>query len=304
MARKAREILKARGYTDEELNGLTLLTDTRFAAALEAEDAERERLVTEHAKIQGDLEATTRWYHNEAVPALNKALTDATSARAERAKLEAQIKAEQDYGMRRVADQDRSGDRGDQGQGGDRGQGGQGNRDSGNRDSSNPDYTSLDQRYIGADTFKQAFAQTGEAIAMATDIMEDHRDLFGKRLPGGIGELRSKYHKATETGFRGTLRDYWEKEYDIPTRRTEISTKERDDHDNKIRQEERQKVMSEFANPMTRTPESSRSPFTRKVVNGGTSDGKQPWERGTVEQRRSERVVKFGTKVLTGNQAG
>ncbi len=58
-------------------------------------------------------------------------------------------------------------------------------------------------------------------------------------------------------------------------------------------------------NPHTRPLESSRSPFIRaRKIEGGARDGeKQPWESGTVEQRRSQRVVKFGTKVLSGNQA-
>src|SRR5205809_235673 len=118
MPRKAREILKARGYTDEELGALALLNDPKFVTALEAEDAERERIASEHAKLKTDLDATTKWYHETAVPTLNKALGDATLARAERAKLEAQIKAEQEYGMRRVAEQEQGGPGGAGAQGG------------------------------------------------------------------------------------------------------------------------------------------------------------------------------------------
>lgn len=300
MPRKAREILKARGYTDAELDSLTLLSDTRFASALEAEDAERERLAAENTKINADLAATTKWYYDEAVPALNTALNDATTARAERARLEAQIKAEQDYGMRRVAAQDNQ-SQSNTGTG--TGAGAGAGRGAGSPESAGtPDFSTYDQRYVNADTFRQAFAQTGDAIAMATDIMEDHRDLFGKRLPDGLGGLRAKYQRATETGFKGTLRDYWEKEYNVAARRTELQQKQQEDHDRKIADEAVRKYQSEHLNPMTRVPESSRSPFVRKAVQGGTRDGKQPWERGSAEQRASERVVKFGTKVLTGTQ--
>jgi hypothetical protein len=294
MPRKAKDILKARGYTEEELTGLaTMLNDPKFVGALEAEDAERERITLEHQKAQADLAATTKWYHEEAVPTLNKALGDATLARSERAKLEAQIKAEQDYGMRRVATQDNQPPQTQQTQ----------QPPNGQQSGQNP-FEQTDQRYITSETFKEAFNQTGTAIAMAQDIADDHRDLFGKRIDGGVGGLRQKYLAASETGFRGTLRQFWEKEYNVDQKRAELAQKEREAHDTSIRQDERTKVMSEFANPMTRSPESSRSPFMRKVIAGGTSDGKQPWERGTVEQRRSERVVKFGTKVLTGRQAG
>ncbi len=77
MARKAREILQARGYTDAELDQLVLLQDPRFVKTLEEEDAERERILAENVKYKTDLDATTKWYHNEAVPALGKALKDA-----------------------------------------------------------------------------------------------------------------------------------------------------------------------------------------------------------------------------------
>lgn len=287
MPRKAKEILKARGYTDEELNGLTLLTDARFVKALEDEDAERERIVAEHARMQSQLADTTRWYNEEAVPTLNNNLAEVVKTRAEIARLNAQLKAEQDLGMRRVANQPS--------------EPAQPAQPAQPAPAGAPDFTQYDERYINRDTFTQAFSQTGEAIAMATDIMEDHRDLFGKRLPEGIGGLRAKYQEATKTGFRGNLRDFWEKEFNVAQKRTEIATKNQEEHDRKIAEEAVRKYQSEHLNPMTRTPVASNSPFLRKQkIEGGTTDGKQPWERGAPEARRAERVVKFGTKVLTG----
>lgn len=302
MPRTAKQILKARGYTDEELTGLALLNDSRFTQALEAEDAERERLVAENTKAKADLEATTTWYTNEAVPALNQNMQEVVKSRAEIARLNAQLKAEQDLGMRRVANQDNGGVNTGNNGGTGAGAGSGGGSGSG-AGSGSPDYTPYDERYVGREVFTQAFAQTGEAIAMAADISEDHRDLFGRRLPEGIGGLRAKYQRATQTGFKGDLRSFWEQEFKVSERRAELAAKEREDHDNKIREETRRQVMSEFANPMTRTPMASNSPFVKKKIEGGTVDGKQPWERGPVEHRRAERVVKFGTKVLTGTGA-
>ncbi len=295
MPRKAREILKTRGYTDAELDAFAALADPRFVTALESEDAERERISAEAARMKSDLDATAKWYHEQAVPALNKALGDATQARAERARLEAQIKAEQEYGMRRVADDQQQGQQGQQPS-----QGQQGNPDARN-DNFDP------SRYVSAEAFQGTVNQFGDAIAMATDIAEDHRDLFGQRLPGGVTGLRTKYKDAVaQSHFNGTLRDFWESEYKVGDRRTELDKKQQEEFVSKIRQEERQKVMSEYANPATRPlAGGSRNPFTHKAVNGTVSGSGQPWEGGkTVEQRRSERVVKFGTKVLQGNQAG
>ncbi len=291
MPRKAREILKTRGYTDAELDAFAALADPRFVTALESEDAERERISAEAARMKSDLDATAKWYHEQAVPALNKALGDATQARAERARLEAQIKAEQEYGMRRVADDQTT------------------QQQTTTTTQQNPDARNdgFDPtRYVSAEAFQGTVNQFGDAIAMATDIAEDHRDLFGQRLPGGVAGLRTKYKDAVQSRhFNGTLRDFWESEYKVGDRRTELDKKQQDEFVSKIRQEERQKVMSEYANPATRPlAGGSRNPFTHKAA-GGTTTSNQPWEGGkTVEQRRSERVVKFGTKVLQGNQAG
>lgn len=298
MPRKAREILKSRGYTDQELDGLILLNDARFCATLEAEDADREALLSERDQLKRTVDDTGRWYHETAKPTLERALADATNARAEKARLEARLQAETDYGLRQVAqDQDRNNQSGDQNQNRDQ----QRTQDQGNRNAE------FDARYVTADTFTQATNQFGDAIAMSSDIIEDHRELFGSRLPGGISKLRDDYRNAVRVNhFSGNLRDYWESQYKVPDKRAELSAKARADQEAQIRQDERSKVMSEFANPMTRPLEGSRNPFVRKPAGGdsGKSNvGRQPWERGTQEQIRSDRVVRFATKVLNGKSA-
>ena len=299
MARKAREILKEQGYTDEELNGLALLNDPRFCKTLETQDAERENLATLTAKQKADLEATGKWYREEAMPTVNKMAKEVVTYKSEIARLKSQLETEQELGLRRVADQDGNGDnKGDQ-------NGGNGNGNGNRQPVADPQ---LDERFVTRDAFQQAFEQTGTAIAMGNDIAEDHRDLFGKRLPGGLGALRENYRKATETGFRGNLRDYWMKEYNVPAKQQEIEKAEREKHEADIRADERRKVTQEYMNPHTRTMEASRSPFIRSGKQGELKDGvvdgeKQPWERGSVEQRRSQRVVKFGTAVLNKNTA-
>lgn len=302
MARKAIEILKARGYTDAELTDLQPMFTPKFCSAIEAEDAERERLVAESAKYQADLAATTDWYHKEAVPALNKALGDATTARGEAARVTAQLKYMQETGLARIADQqDGGGGGGAQrqdkpgagGAGGNGGAGGAGN-DGG---SGAPEF---DSRYVSTEVFTQTADRFGEAIAVATDIAEDHRDLFGSRLPGGVTTLRKEYQDAVKNHrFSGDLRAFWENKFNVQAKQTERSQtqrqKELDDYANdKVAQ-----ARSEMLNPMTRMPVASRNPFTVKAGNAGTTTGKQPWEGGsTVEQRRSERVVRFAQKAI------
>lgn len=292
MARKAREIFKARGFSDAELDAMPILQDPRFCKALEDEDEALQGRIT---KMQTDLDATTEWYNNTALPAIEKARKDAVAAQAERARLEAQLKAETEYGLRRVAGQD-GGDGGAGGGGnGDGGRGGNGNGGNGSGDP--------DPRYVDRDTFQTVTDQFGSAIAMATDIAEDHRDLFGKRLPGGVQTLRNEYKEAvTKKRFQGTLRDYWENKYNVEQRRTEVANKEREDHERKIAEEAVAKYKETQGNPFTRAPEASRNPFTRKgIAPSQGADGKQPWEVGNQAQRSTARVMKFSKQVAAAS---
>lgn len=295
MARKAREILKARGYTEEQLTALTILNDATFCSAIEAEDAEQERL-------RGIISDNTRWYENEAVPALNRALADATTARGEAARLKAQLDAETEYGMRRLANQDGNGGVGG-GQGGNGGgQGGNGNGNGGGGNGGGA--SEVDPRYVTTEAFTQTADRFGEAIATATDISEDHRDLFGSRLPGGVGQLRKEYQDAIKNRqFQGDLRAYWEHKFNVAGKRTEIANREREEHDRKVAADAIQKYQSENLNPMTRTPIASNNPFMRKQVAPSQGvNGQQPWDSGpTVEQRRAARVTKFGQKMANAS---
>ena len=283
MARKAIDILKSQGYTDADIAEMNITP--KYAAALEKADSAAE-------KLQADLDATTVWYQNEAVPTLNKALADATEARGEAAKVNARLKSMQDYGLARVADdQDNKG-----GGGADKG-----GADKGNRGTP----TDFDaNKFVSAETFLATTDRFGEAIAVATDIAEDHRDLFGSRLPGGVTGLRKEYQNAVKNHrFNGDLRMFWESKFNVQAKQTERSVaahqKELDDY----AAEKVNAVRSEMMNPMTRTMSVSRNPFVAKAITAAdgskTTTGKQPWENGaTPEQRRSERVVRFAQKAI------
>lgn len=283
MARKAIDILKFHGFSDADIAEMNITP--KYAAALEKADAAAE-------KLQADLDATTVWYQNEAVPTLNKALKDATDARGEAAKVNARLKSMQDYGLARVAD-----DQNDKNKGG-----ADDKSDRGNRGGAPNDFDAT--KFVSADTFLATTDRFGEAIAVATDIAEDHRDLFGSRLPGGVTGLRKEYQDAVKTRhFTGDLRSFWENKFGVPAKQTEraqvVHQKELDDY----AAEKVNAVRSEMMNPMTRAMSTSRNPFVAKAVTGAdgskTTTGKQPWEGGsTVEQRRSERVVRFAQKAI------
>jgi len=288
MARKAKDILLARGYTEADLTSMsTLLADAKFCAAIEAEAAETDTLREQTTKLQKDLEDDAKWYQETAVPALNKAVKDATEAREKQAAVEAKLKAAQDYGLMKVAENDKPATP---------------------VPTTPPSSTDLDPtKFVSAETFAQTTSQFGSAIAMAQDIADDHRELFGSRLPGGVSKLREEYQEAVRSRrFGGSLQQFWEQQYKVADRRKELETAARQKEISDAVAAEKTKWVSEQANPMTRTLSSSRNPFTNRTQSQ-TADGKpatsststpsKPWEKSDSE-RASQRVSKFANKVL------
>jgi len=71
-----------------------------------------------------------------------------------------------------------------------------------------------------------------------------------------------------------SAREYAEEKYKLTELRKKAEEEAQKAHDDKIRQEEREKVIAQYANPHTRPLESSRDPFITKV----DDQPKQPWE--------------------------
>ncbi len=306
MARKAKDILKARGYTDEQLtagDAASWLSNPAFVALLEAEDTENERIRTEHEGFKTRLDNVDKWYRDYADPLVKQSKQNEVNYRKKIAGLEAQLAAEQEVGLRAVADGGQGG-QGGQGAGAGGGQGagqGQGGGQGGVQRTADPDFTQFDSRYITTDTFQQAYEQTGHAIAMMNDIEGDYRELFGKRLPGGSSGLRREYLDARRAGtFNGDIQQFAEKKYKFVERREELSREDAAKHEKEVGDAAIQKYISEHGNPLTRPMTASSSPFYKRTGTDGQGkrDGTQPWDRGTVEQRSRERVVKFAQKEL------
>ncbi len=291
MARKAKEILLARGYTEEELTSMaTLLADQKFCAAIEAEANDADTHKTAAEKLQADLEADATWYRETAAPALTKATKDAIDAKEKAAGLEAKLQSMQDYGLLKVAE----------------GEGGKGKGTvvtDPKAVESNPNFDA--SKFVSTETFQQTASQFGNAIAMAQDIADDHKELFGTRLPGGVSKLREDYQKAVQTRrFGGSLREFYEDTYKVAAKRDEISAAARTKEIADAIAAEKTKWVSEQANPMTRTLGSSRNPFTNRAQAGSATDGgkggtapTKPWEKNEGE-RANQRVSKFASKVL------
>lgn len=285
MARKAKDILLARGYTEEELKDSPLLKDSKFCAAIEAEAEVADEATALAEERKGLIEKDKEWYKNYAVPEVNKARQEAIEAKKEAAGLKAEMEQLQKYGLRKVADQD-------------------------DDDNPNPkpnpkpnDNLAFDEsKFVKAEDFNKIVSQVPVSLTMLQDISNQHYELFGKFIPGGTTKLHQEFVKAqNEEHFQGSLQDFWEKRYKVVDKREEIATKEREKREEAFREEGRRQEREKLgANPNLRSPVISSSPFANKVTVVG-DDGKpvkspMPWER-TREQRATERVSKFATKL-------
>jgi hypothetical protein len=305
----------AQGYTEAELANHPLLADNRFVAALEKEDAAIEARInaqsSEITDYKTKLTQTQKWYEETAVPTIEGYARDAAAAKAERARLQAQLEAEQEYGLRRVAGAGAGAGTGSGGNGAGAGAGsgagsGAGAGAGAGQGAGNgaPDYTQFDTRYVTSEVFRSTADQVGVAIAMATDIADEYRDLNdGKRMPGGVTKLRNDYMEARKTGFQGDMYAYAEKQFDFPAKRASREQATRQAERSALEAEIRGKIMEEYGNPNVAPGFVSRSPFYNKKIEGGSNTGKQPWDGGnglerSREQRHSERVLHFGKKVL------
>ena len=118
MPKPIREILKAAGYTDEELKSMDqLLTNPKFSDALNKEFTALETQLSEKdkeiEKKQGIIDTDTKWYNDTCVPETEKMMSDLAEERAKRVAAESKIETYQKQGLIKVADQqakDKGGD--------------------------------------------------------------------------------------------------------------------------------------------------------------------------------------------------
>jgi hypothetical protein len=298
MAKKARDILIAAGYTEAQINDpalATLLGSPQFCGALEAESLAAETAEAERARLQGELDGDLNWYQTQAAPALKKATADAIAAKSEAAAANAKLQAMQDYGLSEIAKQEGAKP------------GFAGAAPAAVIDPNTGQYMTKEQ----LDTeLANRMGMVGDVVTMAADIPFDHRDLFGTPLPGGMAGLRKEFNAAQANNrFRGSLMDFWESKYKVADKRSEVAAttrqKELDDYAASKVAEERTRLTSEYGNPMTRPLATSRSPFTNRgsVIGaagaaGGSNSGapteqKQPWDSGSPEQRSQNRITQF-----------
>ncbi len=262
---KLEELLKAEGYTDDELKELSpLLNNPKFRTSVERQAQIAEESGQKLTKAQQELDTWSKWHQETALPMLDKNMKEAIAARERAAALEERLKAAQEYGLAEVAKQEEK-----------------------PVEKTSDVFDPKKHNLVTYDDVKTLADREGDSIALAQDIASEHHLLFGSRLPS-FRELRKEAMAAGKP-----VEQYWQEKYKVQDKRNEISAKERADYEAKIRADERTKTISEIANPMTRPPSSSHSSFIPRA----NADNKQPWESG--EDRTHARVEKALKSVLT-----
>lgn len=279
---KLEEILKSKGYSDADIEAMApMLADQRFRTSLETHfgDLERELDVWK-AKDQ----VWDDWREKTANPAIAAAERTAAEARLEAARFKEEAKIARDYGLVPKDDKPPA-------------------DPSVSDPSKGTPFNPKDHKLVTEDDLHSAYARfataEGEAIVRAQDLADEYRYLSGgKSLYEYVGKdgkrgLTALREEALEKKQR--VEDYVATKFDFAGLRNAASKKIQDEHDEKIRAEERAKMATQYGNPMLRTPMPSNQPFIPPKHEGG----KQPWEI-PAQERRNQRLERALKNQMTG----
>lgn len=257
---KLEDLLKAKGYTDAELESMsTLLNDSRFRGSLEGEIE----------RLTGETEGWAKWYQETAVPTMDKHMSDAQKAREESAAAKERLRF---FKENKIVPNDDAAPA------------------AAAPASANP-YEGFDPKKFGLVTREELMEvakMESKAIADAQAIAGSHQSLFGAPLENW-DELR----QASQESKR-SMRQIWEEKYNVAAKRTEIEAKKKADYEAQIRKDEREKLMAEQLNPAARPGVASSSPFFRKAESGPNGP-KQPWDS---PQDSNARVLRVAAKLV------
>lgn len=270
MARKLEEILKAKGFTEEEMVALKpMLENAKFRASLEDEFANADYFAEVGRK---DSAEALRWREEEALPQINKALDSERKARAELAAKNEQLRVLQEQGLIKLEEQQIQ-----------------------KAEEQKPTYVTEEQLKGYYGTFAEA---EGAAMVMVQDLAAEYQDLYGKSLfnytnqegKRGLQALREEAKAQRSTN----LYEFVSKKFDFTKKREEIKVQREAEHEKQIRADERAKVVAETINPLLRTPRPSIAP----LITAKDKDGKMPWDN--PEERKQARLERVTQKALVG----
>src|SRR5512147_1159774 len=206
MARKLEEVLRAKGYSDTDLEALKpMLTDAKFRSTLEDSLGEVE---SERDKFKGEAEGWSSWYKDTGLPTVEKALKDAQDARATAAAHEARLKTLQEQGLIKIAEE------------------------TGEKVTPKPPeapvFDPKAHNLVTMDDVTKFADAEGEAIASAQDLAAEYHELFGKSLfsyQGADGSRGFRALRKEALAAKQPISQYVAGKFKFDERRQEIAAK-------------------------------------------------------------------------------
>lgn len=272
---KLKDILKSKGWTDEQI--AAAFADPNALNTLESIFGE---VNTELESLKTRDSEWDRKLREEYQPAISKAERDAMEARRKAADLEEQVRIARDYGYldgdeatRRAAEAAAAAN-------------------------ARNDPNSYDPKRHPTFEDVSRFADAeGEAIAMVNDLAAEYSYLTGGK---SIFEYETQINGTPMRGMRALRQEakaarknldlYISEKFDFNGKRQQRAAEAQKAHDDAIRKEADQAARLEMAekygNPNLAFPTPSRKPF----MPSRTPDGKHPWERGSAQERKAERI--------------
>ena len=270
------EFYKQKGFTDADLEAVKpLLTDAKFRGPLEEEI---QRLNTDLTLFKTENERWDAWHKGDGQKLMDDLEREKVEAIAKAASLEARLKEAEKNGFAPLRNEPA------------------------NPNPQQPAAGAFDpkaHKLITEDEFKaqtMRFADLeGQAIAISGNLIEEYRHLTG-------GKSIIDYTYQTQDGrtlhglealrFEAQLNkqpmyEYAQKKFDFASKRQAIADAQRKAAEDAIRADERAKVVQQYGQPGAGPMMPSSQPF---IPRPSGNEGKQPWDRGTDNERRSDRI--------------
>jgi hypothetical protein len=261
---KLDEILKSKGFSDDDLKILTPQMRDVLESHYGALETERDTL-----KQYNDMWANK--LETEFNPAITKAEQEAAAARLEAATLREQVKIARDYGY--LTDQNNPP----------------------KPPESNPVPDAFDPKkhnLVTRDDVARFADLEGDAIAMAHDLSAEYAELYpGQSLlsyQNAEGKRGMRALRAEAIAAKRPLDQYVFEKFKFSDKRAERATAQQQAHDAQVAKEAIAKHIQEHGgNPNLTIPAASRVPFMPPKPQ---QQGGQPWERGTPDQLKASRI--------------
>lgn len=285
---KLEEVLKASGFTDEEIAAnATILADPKLRGALEGSFGKMETTLDGY---KSENERWAKWHETEGKPVLDLYEKERNDARAELAAAKERLKIAEEGGF--VP----SGVHGREGAGAAAAAAGAG---------APAPFDPKAHKLVTTDDIARYADLEGDAIAMMQDLSAEYQQLTGKNLleystADSEGRVmrgaRALRQEALKSGKRMDV--YVAEKFDFAGKRQAAADAQRKSAEDAIRADERAKVTKEYGDPNLRPLMPSRDPF---IPRNGDGKVTHPWENDqTAVQRRSARLERAMNTQMTG----